>query len=308
MNTPSPSLPRLALIAGPTASGKSALALRVAEAVGGTIINADSMQVYRDLSVVTARPTPAEEARAPHMLYGHRDAAHACSAADWAAEARAAIADVHAGQGRPILVGGTGLYLRTLLDGIAPVPPVPAALREEVRALALSVVRDRLTSHDPAAAARLHPNDDLRSRRALEVVLATGRPLADWQTDRRGGIAGQIHLSALILTPDRDWLRQRAATRFAEILDDGQAEVAALMQRALDPALPAMRAIGVPEIAAMQQGALTRQQALTAGTAATHQYVKRQTTWFAHQAPASCARADQQDYDNAAADLVTFLR
>ncbi|HEY1145092.1 MAG TPA: tRNA (adenosine(37)-N6)-dimethylallyltransferase MiaA, partial [Allosphingosinicella sp.] len=180
MNIHSSSSPRLALIAGPTASGKSALALALAERTGGVVVKADSAQVYRDLRIVSARPTPEDEARAPHRLYGYRDGAEPCSAADWAADAKAAIREIQAAGRLPILTGGTGLYIRTLLDGIAPIPPIDPAIRAEVRALTAAEGHAALVREDPHAAARIRPSDTSRIARALEVVRSTGRPLAGW--------------------------------------------------------------------------------------------------------------------------------
>jgi tRNA dimethylallyltransferase len=278
--------PPLALIAGPTASGKSALALALAERGSGVIINADSAQVYCDLRVLTARPSAAEEARAPHRLYGYRDGASPCSAADWAADARAAIAEAHAAGRLPILVGGTGLYLRTLLEGIAPVPPIDPAVRTEVRALPVADAHAALAREDPQAAARLRPTDTTRVARALEVIRSTSRPLAAWQEQKLGGIGDAVALRPLLLLPPRDWLYARCDRRFEAMLnEDGVAEVTRLLQRGLDPALPVMRAIGVREIAAWRRGDVTREEALAAGRTATRQYAKRQYTWFSRQPP-----------------------
>ncbi|HEY1145705.1 MAG TPA: tRNA (adenosine(37)-N6)-dimethylallyltransferase MiaA [Allosphingosinicella sp.] len=286
MNIHSSSSPRLALIAGPTASGKSALALAVAERTGGVVVNADSAQVYRDLCIVSARPTPAEEARAPHRLYGYRDGAEPCSAADWAADARAAIREIQSTGRLPILTGGTGLYIRTLLDGIAPIPPIDPTVRAEVRALTAAEGHAALAREDPAAAQRLRPSDTSRIARALEVVRSTGRPLAHWQEEKTGGIGAEVNLRPLLLLPPRAWLTERCDRRFVSMLEEeGVAEVRALLDRRLDPALPVMRAIGVPEIAAFIKGRLDRDGALAAGRIATRQYAKRQYTWFARQPP-----------------------
>ena len=289
MNMASIGKPPLALIAGPTASGKSALALALAERAGGTIINADSAQVYRDLRVVTARPSPEEEARIPHRLYGYRDGAEICSSAEWADDAKAVIAEVHA-QGRlPILVGGTGLYIRTLLEGIAPVPPIDAGVREAVRALAdphAALVRE-----DAEAAARIRPNDRARTMRALEVVRSTGRPLKAWQADKVGGIGEAVALAPLVLLPPRAWLTERCDRRFEAMFSDGGiAEVAALTARPLPALAPVLRAIGVKEIAAYLRGEMSREAALAAGRIATRQYAKRQYTWFNRQPPADWPR------------------
>ena len=287
MNTPSPS-PSLALIAGPTASGKSALALDLAERNHGVIINADSAQVYRDLQVLSARPSSDEEARAPHRLFGHVDGSDTgYSAARWANEARTAIEDAHAAARLPILVGGTGLYLRTLLDGIAPVPPIEEAVRAEVRALPVAAAHAALMKEDPAAAGRLHASDTTRVARALEVVRSTGRTLADWQRERVGGIGTSVRLVATILLPDRDWLAARCDARLVAMFSGGAVEeVRKLVARAEVPAdAPVRRAIGVEEIANWLEGRSTREAALAAAQLATRRYAKRQFTWFRNQPP-----------------------
>ncbi|HEX5182320.1 MAG TPA: tRNA (adenosine(37)-N6)-dimethylallyltransferase MiaA [Allosphingosinicella sp.] len=294
MNMPSSScasLPPLALIAGPTASGKSALAMALAERTNGVIVNADSAQIYRDLRVVTARPTPEEEARIPHRLYGTRDGALPCSAADWAADARAAIRAAHEAGKLPILAGGTGLYIRTLIDGIAPVPGIDPGIRAAVRALPVAEAYAALRAEDAEGAARLRPGDIARIARALEVIRSTGRPLSEWQQARSGGIGGAVDLRPLLLLPPRQWLHARCDARFETIFSDqGMEEVSSLLARNLDPALPVMRAIGVREIAAFIQGGLGREEALAAGKQATRRYAKRQYTWFAHQPPAGWPR------------------
>jgi tRNA dimethylallyltransferase len=297
--------PPVALIAGPTASGKSALALALAESTGGAIVNADSAQVYRGLEVLSAAPSEAERARADHRLYGIRDAADPCSAAAWAELARGEIAQVHA-QGRlPILVGGTGLYMRTLLDGIAPVPSIDPAIRAEVRASSMDVARLRLEQLDPEAAARLDPRDRTRTERALEVVLSTGRTLKQWQASRAGGIGGSISLRPLVLLPPRDWLYGRCDDRFAAMVEAGAvAEVERLLARGHSPSLPAMRAIGVPELSAYLRGETSLDAATAAGKQATRNYAKRQYTWFAHQPPQNWPRfREPLDDGNMAAAL-----
>ncbi|HYJ84140.1 MAG TPA: tRNA (adenosine(37)-N6)-dimethylallyltransferase MiaA [Allosphingosinicella sp.] len=299
---------RLALIAGPTASGKSALALALAEAAGGTVINADSAQVYADLRIISARPTAADEARAPHRLYGYRDAARPCSAADWAADAKAAIAEARSEGRLPVLAGGTGLYIRTLLDGIAPVPEIDPAIRAAVRSFTVLHNYAALEAEDPAAAARLRPSDSTRVARALEVVRSTGRPLADWQKERFGGIGGEVELVPMLLLPPREWLYQRCDRRFEEMMsDEGVEEVRSLLERGLNPMLPALRAIGVREIAAFLRGELGRAEALAAGRTATRQYAKRQYTWFSRQPPPGWPRftepLDCGGLANALADL-----
>jgi tRNA dimethylallyltransferase len=293
--------PRVALIAGPTASGKSALALALAERTGGTVINADSAQVYADLCVLTARPTPEEEARAPHRLFGHVDGADAgYSAARWAGEARLAIAEAVAAGSLPILVGGTGLYMRTLIDGIAPVPPIDAEIRATVRALPVTEAFDALSLEDPEAAARLSSADTTRVARALEVIRSTGKPIAEWQQARQGGIGDEIDLRAVILLPDRAWLFDRIDRRFAAMMEGGAVEeVRALLARPdLSDDAPIRRAIGVPGIGGMLAGEMQPEEAHLSATIATRQYAKRQYTWFRNQPPPEWVRiTESQNYD-----------
>ncbi|MFC7497714.1 tRNA (adenosine(37)-N6)-dimethylallyltransferase MiaA [Enterovirga sp. GCM10030262] len=310
---PGPDKTRVALIAGPTASGKSALALALAERHHGVVINADSAQVYRDLHIVSARPTKEEEARTPHRLYGYRDGAEPFSAAVWGADAKAAIRAARDAGRLPILVGGTGLYLRILLDGIAPVPPIDPDIRAAVRALPVAEAYEALRSEDRAAAEKLRPSDTTRVARALEVVRSTGRPLGDWQKEKVGGIANEVCLAPLVLLPPRDWLVERCDRRFESMMSEGGlAEVRALLTRELDPALPVMRAIGVPEIAAFLAGRVTREEALAAGRIATRQYAKRQYTWFSRQPPADWPRftapLDCEGMANALAELDAMTR
>jgi len=308
MNMASTGKPPLALIAGPTASGKSALALALAARAGGVVINADSAQVYRDLRLVSARPGAADEARAPHRLYGIRDGADACSAADWAAAAKAAVAEAHAGGRLPILAGGTGLYIRTLIDGIAPVPEIDPQVRRAVRALAVGEAHAALRREDPEAASRIRPGDTTRTARALEVVRSTGRTLGAWQADRTGGIGDAVALQPLLLLPPRDWLYRRCDERFEKIFsDEGIEEVRLLLKRRLPALAPVMRAIGVREIAAFLDGALEREAALAAGRAATRQYAKRQYTWFRRQPPADWPRFEQPLDCRALPDALALL-
>ncbi len=301
-------LPPLALIAGPTASGKSDLALRLALALrerGRTavIINADSAQVYADLTVLSARPTRHQMAGIDHQLFGTWDGAAACSAADWAAAAKAVIAEVHGAGGVPILVGGTGLYLRTLLDGIAPVPEIDPEVRAAVRALPVAQAHAALAREDPARATALAPADTARISRALEVARSTGRTLADWQQQRSGGIRECVVLHAAILLPERAWLYQRCDQRFAAMLDPSSgsggaiAEVEALLARRLDPALPVMRAIGVGEVASYLRGACSLGEARALGAQSTRNYAKRQYTWFRRQPPPDWQRIETLNVD-----------
>ncbi len=300
----------LALIAGPTASGKSAVAIELAERQGGVVINADSAQVYADLRVLSARPSADEEARVPHRLFGYIDGAESCSAARWAADARAEIAAAHQAGRLPVLVGGTGLYLRTLIDGIAPVPEIDPAIRAAVRAMPVAKAHRALREADPAAAARLAPADTTRVARALEVVRSTGRTLAVWQEDRSGGIGDSVRLIATVLLPERDWLLARCDARLEAMFDVGAIEeVARLLARDdIPPAAPIRRAIGVPEIAALLAGTIDRRAALAAATIATRQYAKRQYTWFRNQPPAAWRRVNESEKDAIAAQIETLLR
>jgi tRNA dimethylallyltransferase len=278
--------PPLVVIAGPTASGKSALALALAQQIGGVIVNADSAQIYRDLRVLSAAPRDDEADLAEHRLYGVRDGALPCSAADWAAMARREIDDVHASGRTPIVVGGTGLYLRTLLEGIAPVPAIDPEVRARVRGAPVVENRAKLQALDPSAAERLNAGDTTRINRALEVVLSSGRTLAEWQHQREGGIAADVNLRPLVLLPPRKWLYARCDERFSRMIDEGAvAEVEALLARQLNPSLPVMRAIGVPELGAYLLGTSSLDEAIAAGKQATRRYAKRQYTWFAHQPP-----------------------
>jgi tRNA dimethylallyltransferase len=292
--------PRLALIAGPTASGKSALALALAERHCGTVINADSAQVYRDLRVLSARPSPEEEARVPHRLFGTIDGAESCSAARWAEDAKDAIAEARAAGHLPILVGGTGLYLRTLIDGIAPVPEIDPVIRAEVRAMPVAEAHAVLARLDPAAAARLRSTDTTRVARALEVIRSTGRPLAEWQAERVGGIGGAVMLLPLVLLPDRGWLLERCDRRLAAMFDAGAIEEVErlIARRDVPPDAPVRRAIGVPEIAAMLAGEIDRDTALERARLATRQYAKRQYTWFRNQPPAAWPRITETSTNN----------
>lgn len=277
------------LIAGPTASGKSALAIRLAERLGGTVLNADSMQVYRDLRVITARPTAVEEAQVPHLLFGHVDAAVNYSVGLWQADAASALASVKA-QGRlPIITGGTGLYFKALTQGLSDIPKVPDDLRAEVRAEAEGKTPEELhrmlSAVDPETAARLRPSDPQRIVRALEVYRATGVPLAHFQAKREGALLTEPFL-AYFLAPDRDVLRARIDARFDTMVQSGAVdEVEQLMRRQLDPALPAMRAHGVPWIIRALRGEISMDDAAEGGKADTRRYSKRQHTWFRHQAP-----------------------
>lgn len=273
------------LIAGPTASGKSELALRLAAERGGAIINADSMQVYRDLRVLTARPPAEDEARAPHLLYGHVPGTEAYSAARFAKEAAVAIAEVQSRGRIPIIVGGTGLYFMALLQGLSPVPPIPDEIRAHWRDMAerlgASALHRTLDERDPVMAARLSPTDPQRVTRALEVMEATGRSLAEWQALPGEPVLRADDCERLIVLPDRDVLHRRCDARFDLMMHHGAlAEVEALGAQALDPGLPVMRALGVRPLLAHLSGQSTIEQAIAQSKMETRQYVKRQTTWL----------------------------
>ena len=267
------------------------MALALAQQIGGTIVNADSAQVYRDLRVLSAAPSEEELTSVDHRLFLVRDGALACCAADWAQMAREQIAKIHRSGRTPILVGGTGLYLRTLLEGIAPVPSIAAPVRARVRTAPLRDSRAKLEILDPAAAARIGASDKARITRALEVILSTGRTLSEWQKDRKGGISKEVELRPLILLPPRKWLYARCDERFARMIEVGAvSEVEALIARKLNPNLPVMRAIGVPELTAYLLGERTLDEAVAAGQQSTRRYAKRQYTWFAHQPPGQWPR------------------
>ena len=293
----------MALIAGPTASGKSAVALELVSALKkagrkGVIINADSMQVYADIPVLAASPSEEEQKQADHRLYGAWDASEACSAADWAAKAREEIASVHADGGVPILVGGTGMYLKVLIEGIAPIPAIEPEVREVVRAMETADAYKALQIEDPVRASELEPTESQRIARALEVKRSTGVTLGDWQQAKTGGIGEEITLHPLVMMPPRQWVYERCDTRFAQMLEDGAiAEVEALLARDLDPDLPAMRAIGVREIAALVREEASKQETLEAGATATRQYAKRQFTWLRNQCPEDWTRCESKNID-----------
>jgi tRNA dimethylallyltransferase len=277
------------LIAGPTASGKSALALTLAERHGGMIINADSMQVYRDLRIITARPTPDEEHQAPHRLYGHVDAAENYSVGRWCTEVAAVLA-ARAADGPAIIVGGTGLYFNALTRGLAAVPPIPAAIRQNVRGRlashGIAALHAELQERDPATAARLNPGDRARVTRALEVVLATGRSLQQWHEQGMQASVDPARAAKIFLAPERDVLLHRIDARFDAMLAAGALdEVRALAARKLDRNLPAMKAHGVPWLIRHFDGEITLGQAAERAKLETRQYTKRQATWFRNQLP-----------------------
>ena len=282
------------LIAGPTASGKSALALELARAHGrsngSVIINTDSMQVYRDLRILTARPTPEEEAEVPHRLYGEVDAAVNFSAGAWVAEAARVLAEARAQNRLAIFTGGSGLYFKALTRGLSAVPPIPLEVRDAVRARlardGVEALHAELEMRDPASAARLKPRDRIRIARALEVVQSTGRSLTDWHRDALPPLLPPEAVRALFLAPQREQLYARIDARFDTMLRAGALdEVAALAARKLEPLLPAMKAHGVPALIRHLNGELSLEEAAIIGRADTRHYAKRQFTWFRHQLP-----------------------
>jgi tRNA dimethylallyltransferase len=295
------SRPDAILIAGPTASGKSALALTLAEKVGGIVINADSMQVYRDLRIITARPAPQEEARLPHRLYGHVDAAENYSVGRWLTDAQIALGEVRAAGRLAIVTGGTGLYFKALTQGLSAVPPIPAEIRTAVRARleadgapALHAV---LSRRDAAAAQRIRVADGVRIVRALEVIEATGRSLIDWHRDGMKPMIAPQRTTKVFLDVPRDELYRRIDRRFDAMMAAGALEeVRALAARNLDPLLPAMKAHGVPWLRRHLEGDISLTEAVEQGKRDTRHYAKRQATWFRHQLPDwKWARAEEAE-------------
>jgi tRNA dimethylallyltransferase len=278
------------LIAGPTASGKSALALALAKELGGTIINADSMQVYRDLRILTARPTQEEEACVPHLLYGHIDAAENYSTGRWCVDVSAALRQAQAAKRLPIVVGGTGLYFKALTHGLAAIPPIPTEVRSRVRgrlaAEGVAALHAELREYDPAMAERLMPGDRARITRALEVILATGRSLSDWQRKRMVPALDAHSAVRIFLEADPKGLYSRINVRLDAMLATGAVEeVRTLRRRNLDPMLPAMKAHGVPWLMRYLDGEIDLAAAAEGAKRDTRRYTKRQMTWFRHQLP-----------------------
>jgi tRNA dimethylallyltransferase len=274
------------LIAGPTASGKSAQALALAEEIGGVVINADSMQVYREAPILTAQPGDADKARVPHLLYGHVSATQIYSVGAWRDDAIKALAEARAMRRIPIFVGGTGLYFMALTDGLADVPPTPPEIRDAARALlddiGVEALHARLMERDPLTASRLRPSDPQRVLRAFEVFEATGRPLAEWQGATADPVLKTMRIATFVLDPPRPQLRARIAARFETMVDGGGLEEACKLQ-GLDPSLPAAKLLGLRPLQALAAGTLTRDEALDAAITATRQFAKRQMTWFRHR-------------------------
>lgn len=285
------------VIGGPTASGKSALAIELADELGGTVINADSMQLYREIPILSGQPSAADLVRVPHRLYGALPAATAASAAAWRTLAVAAIAETHAAGRLPIVVGGTGLYLKALREGLAQVPTIPAATRRALRKIlseeGAPSLHARLAARDPGMAAALRPADGQRILRALEVVEATGRSLADWQAEQQP-VAERLSFVSIVLDPPRAAIYAACATRFRAMIAAGAIdEVQRLEALGLDPALPAMKALGVAALSSHLRGEIDLETASEQAIRATRNYAKRQMTWFRHQMPEALRLVEQ---------------
>ena len=293
----------VALIAGPTASGKSAAALDLAKKLDkqgrkAAIINADSMQVYSDIPVLSAAPSADELKQCDHRLYGAWDGKDACSVADWAARASAEITDCHDHDVVPILVGGTGMYLKVLIEGIAPIPAIDPEVREVVRSMDIAAAYAALLIEDPVRAAELEPTDSQRIARALEVKRSTGVTMGDWHQAKTGGIGDHISLHAAVMMPPRQWVYDRCDTRFAAMMDNGAIdEVESLLSRKLAPDLPVMRAIGVPEVTRLISKEATLDDVVTAGAQSTRNYAKRQFTWLRNQSPTDWIKCETESVD-----------
>lgn len=275
---------RILIITGPTASGKTALGIEAAHLLDGVVINADAMQVYKGLEVITASPSDEEKAQAPHRLFNYRNPAQPCSVAEWIAAARIAIYETFQQGKTPILVGGTGMYIKSLAHGIAEIPDISGNVREATRALATEEAYARLATKDPEMAARLNAGDRQRVLRALEVVEHTGKSLLYFQSLPPEMPVPDADFRIIALTPDRAMLYTRCDARLERMLEQGALEeVQAMLNLGLSPDLPAMRAVGVPELAAYLHGEITKEQALGKAQQATRNYAKRQMTWIRHQ-------------------------
>jgi len=278
------------VVAGPTASGKSALAMDLAQAFDGVIINADSMQVYKELRVLTARPSAADEDRVTHRLYGIMPASEPCSVAHWREMAVQQVTEAHAVGRVPVVTGGTGMYIRALMQGLAAIPTVPPAVRQAVQVLydeeGGGAALQALADVDAETASRLAPGDRQRVIRALEVHRATGQSLSHWLAAGNQGTLDDVSFQAVVLHPPRDTLYRKIDDRFVEMLKQGgMQEVEALLAKELDPALPAMKAVGVRELAAYFAGETSRDDAVAGAQQASRNYAKRQSTWFRNQIP-----------------------
>jgi len=276
------------LIAGPTASGKSAAALELAEDIGGVVINADSMQVYREAPILTAQPSAEDRARAPHLLYGHVSAREVYSVGRWRDDAAKALDEARAMGRVPIFAGGTGMYFMALTDGLSHIPATPDEVRDTARALlddiGVEALHARLAERDPLTASKLRPSDPQRVLRAYEVLESTGRSLAQWQEAPGEPVLKDARLAAFVLDPSRDTRRARIAERFEKMLEAGALDEARALE-GLDPSLPAAKLLGLRPLQALAKGTLTRGEALDGAITATRQFAKRQMTWFRHRMP-----------------------
>jgi len=299
------------LIAGPTASGKTGLALKVADQKNDThiIINADSAQIYSHLPILSAQPTQEEMASIPHRLFGYLDGSKSWSAASWAKDAKHEIQSAHDMGKIPILVGGTGLYIRTLLDGIAPIPDIDPNIRIEVRSMTNEESYSQLQSADPFMAKALHPSDTTRIARALEVIRSTNISIKTWRENKEGGIAEHINLKPLLLLPPREWLYNRCDRRFLQMFDGGALdEVQSLLEHDPPPDSPLWRAIGVKELRSYIEGHTNRAEAIERGQIATRQYAKRQYTWFRNQSPEHWSRTNEEISYNNLNEIITLFQ
>ncbi len=301
----------VALIAGPTASGKTGLAIALAKHNPDqkySIINADSAQIYNHLPILSAQPDADELAQAEHRLFGYKDGSTTCSTVSWANDAKLEIDRAHGENAIPILVGGTGLYIRTLLDGIAPIPDIDPEIRQSVRNMETCAAYEKLAALDPPMAKTLNPNDTTRIARALEVIMSTKISIALWRQKKEGGISTIINLKPLLLLPPRDWLYEKCDRRFVQMLESGAIEeVEELLKRNPPADSPLWRAIGVKEISAYINGDIDRRTAIELGQIATRQYAKRQYSWFRNQAPFVWKRVeDKINYKNIN-DFVTLF-
>lgn len=291
------------LIAGPTASGKSAAALELARAIGGVVINADSMQVYAEAPLLTAQPGAADQARAPHLLYGHIPARRLYSVGRYAEDAAAALAQARAENSIPIFTGGTGLYFMALTDGLSEIPPVPDDVRDDARALlekiGVEAMHEKLASQDPQTASRLRPTDPQRVLRAYEVFAATSTPLATWQGKTGQPVLAGLKLAKFLIDPPRDILRARIAARFEAMLDSGALDEARALAN-LDPALPAAKLLGLRPLMALARGEISRDEAVTQAVTATGQFAKRQSTWFRGR------MSDYARFDSLQSNIITI--
>lgn len=290
-NEASPKRLPVALIAGPTASGKSDLAVKLGfelkkRGKRPIIINADSSQIYRELQILSARPTTKEMRGIEHMLFAHWPGTEVCSAAKWAAEVKKIIRELPPKNVTPIIVGGTGMYMQVLLRGISPIPRISTRIREDIRKMPVHMIFAELKNLDPESASKINSNDTQRLSRALEVIQSTGKSIYHWRTVKSGGIENKIDLHPLIMLPDRAWLYDRCDRRFEKMVETGAIEeVKALIAAKIPTDAPILKAIGVREITSYLKGDCTKDEMVQVGQQNTRNYAKRQYTWFRNQCP-----------------------